>query len=222
MIVTSVGRILTMVRGKVQMRRIENTASRQVTFSKRRSGLLKKAYELSVLCDAEVGVIIFSQKGRLYQFSSSSEIQNTIDRYHRSSNDADTYKANMEQYILHLKQETTDMERKIELLEVSLRKLSGQCLGSCSTDEIQMIGDQLDLSLRSIRARKAQLFNDKIQQLQEKERSLKEENAKLLAKSTAYPRVAAIDSQSSRSEDVETGLSIGLPESLTRHHPAQV
>ncbi|XP_048138523.1 MADS-box protein SOC1-like isoform X5 [Rhodamnia argentea] len=215
MIVTSVGRILTMVRGKVQMRRIENTASRQVTFSKRRSGLLKKAYELSVLCDAEVGVIIFSQKGRLYQFSSSSEIQNTIDRYHRSSNDADTYKANMEQYILHLKQETTDMERKIELLEVSLRKLSGQCLGSCSTDEIQMIGDQLDLSLRSIRARK--------------ERSLKEENAKLLAKcyanpwqSTAYPRVAAIDSQSSRSEDVETGLSIGLPESLTRHHPAQV
>ncbi|XP_048138507.1 MADS-box protein AGL42-like isoform X3 [Rhodamnia argentea] len=222
MIVTSVGRILTMARGKVQMRRIENTASRQVTFSKRRSGLLKKAYELSVLCDAEVGVIIFSQKGRLYEFSSSSEIQNTIDRYRRSSNDADTYKANMEQYLLHLKQETTDMERKIELLEVSLRKLSGQCLGSCSTDEIQMIGDQLERSLGGIRARKAQLFNDKIQQLQEKERSLKEENAKLLAKSTAYPRVAAIDSQSSRSEDVETGLSIGLPESLIRHHPAQV
>ncbi|XP_048138508.1 MADS-box protein AGL42-like isoform X4 [Rhodamnia argentea] len=157
-----------MARGKVQMRRIENTASRQVTFSKRRSGLLKKAYELSVLCDAEVGVIIFSQKGRLYEFSSSSEIQNTIDRYRRSSNDADTYKANMEQYLLHLKQETTDMERKIELLEVSLRKLSGQCLGSCSTDEIQMIGDQLERSLGGIRARKAQLFNDKIQQLQEK------------------------------------------------------
>ncbi|XP_048138513.1 MADS-box protein AGL42-like isoform X6 [Rhodamnia argentea] len=169
MIVTSVGRILTMARGKVQMRRIENTASRQVTFSKRRSGLLKKAYELSVLCDAEVGVIIFSQKGRLYEFSSSSEIQNTIDRYRRSSNDADTYKANMEQYLLHLKQETTDMERKIELLEVSLRKLSGQCLGSCSTDEIQMIGDQLERSLGGIRARKAQLFNDKIQQLQEKQ-----------------------------------------------------
>ncbi|KAL3714098.1 hypothetical protein ACJRO7_006098 [Eucalyptus globulus] len=62
-----------MVRGKIQMRRIENAMSRQVTFSKRRPGLLKKAYELSVLCDAEVAVIIFSQKGRLYKFSSNSE-----------------------------------------------------------------------------------------------------------------------------------------------------
>lgn len=60
-----------MVRGKVQMKRIENPTSRQVTFSKRRNGLLKKAYELSVLCDAEVALIIFSQKGRLYEFSSS-------------------------------------------------------------------------------------------------------------------------------------------------------
>ncbi|KZV25881.1 hypothetical protein F511_20128 [Dorcoceras hygrometricum] len=60
-----------MVRGKVQMKRIENAASRQVTFSKRRNGILKKAYELSVLCDAEVALIIFSQKGRLYEFSSS-------------------------------------------------------------------------------------------------------------------------------------------------------
>ncbi|XP_039160750.1 MADS-box protein AGL42-like isoform X1 [Eucalyptus grandis] len=143
-----------MARGKVQMRRIENATSRQVTFSKRRTGLLKKAYELSVLCDAEVAVIIFSQKGRLYEFSSNSEIRKTIDRYCRSTNDAAIYQACMEQYILRLKQETTDMERKIELLEVSLRKLSGQCLGSCSMDEIQEIGDQLERSLSSIRERK--------------------------------------------------------------------
>ncbi|KAL3714105.1 hypothetical protein ACJRO7_006105 [Eucalyptus globulus] len=207
-----------MARGKIQMRRIENATSRQVTFSKRRNGLLKKAFELSVLCDAEVAVIIFSQKGRLYEFSSNSEY--TIDRYRRSTNGADTYQANMEQYIMHLKQETTDTERKIQLLEVSLRKLSGQCLGSCSIDEIQEIGDQLERSLSSIRERKAQLFNDQIQQLQAKERSLKEENEKLLAKclanpgqSTAHPRAAAIHSRSSWSIDVETGLFIGLPES---------
>ncbi|XP_056160092.1 MADS-box protein AGL42-like [Syzygium oleosum] len=209
-----------MARGKIQMRRIENPTSRQVTFSKRRSGLLKKARELSVLCEAEVAVIIFSQKGRPYEFASNSEIQKIIDRYCRSVNDVDSYKANMEQYILHLKQETMDMERKIELLEVSLRKLSGQCLASCSIDEIQMIGDQLERSLSSVRARKAQLFNDQIQQLQAKERSLKEENAKLIAKchanrweSTAHSRAAAIHSQSCRSTHVETRLSIGLPES---------
>lgn len=63
-----------MGRGKVQMKRIENAASRQVTFSKRRNGLLKKAYELSVLCDAEVAVLIFSQKGRLFEFSSNEYV----------------------------------------------------------------------------------------------------------------------------------------------------
>ncbi|KAG6521720.1 hypothetical protein ZIOFF_018845 [Zingiber officinale] len=42
-----------MVRGKTQMRRIENLANRQVTFSKHRRGLLKKAFELSMLCDVE-------------------------------------------------------------------------------------------------------------------------------------------------------------------------
>ncbi|CAK9163684.1 unnamed protein product [Ilex paraguariensis] len=60
-----------MVRGKTQMRRIENATSRQVTFSKRRNGLLKKAFELSVLCDAEVALIVFSPKGKLYEFASS-------------------------------------------------------------------------------------------------------------------------------------------------------
>ena len=58
-----------MVRGKTQMRRIENATSRQVTFSKRRNGLLKKAFELSVLCDVEVALIIFSPRGKLYEFS---------------------------------------------------------------------------------------------------------------------------------------------------------
>jgi hypothetical protein len=42
-----------------------------VTFSKRRNGLLKKARELSILCDAEVGVMVFSSSGRLYEFAST-------------------------------------------------------------------------------------------------------------------------------------------------------
>ncbi|KAF2311082.1 hypothetical protein GH714_019409 [Hevea brasiliensis] len=53
-----------MGRGRVELKRIENKINRQVTFSKRRNGLLKKAYELSVLCDAEVALIIFSSRGK--------------------------------------------------------------------------------------------------------------------------------------------------------------
>lgn len=71
-----------MGRGKIVIRRIDNCTSRQVTFSKRRSGLLKKARELSVLCDAEVGVMIFSSTGRLYEFSSSRSAENQINFYY--------------------------------------------------------------------------------------------------------------------------------------------
>lgn len=59
-----------MGRGKVELKRIENVTSRQVTFSKRRNGLLKKGFELSLLCDVEVALIIFSPSGRLYQYAS--------------------------------------------------------------------------------------------------------------------------------------------------------
>ena len=60
-----------MGRGKVEIKKIENLNSRQVTFCKRRNGIFKKAQELSVLCDAEVGVIIFSSTGRLYEYSNT-------------------------------------------------------------------------------------------------------------------------------------------------------
>lgn len=58
-----------MARGKVQLRRIENPVHRQVTFCKRRAGLLKKAKELSVLTDADIGIIIFSTHGKLYELA---------------------------------------------------------------------------------------------------------------------------------------------------------
>ncbi|KAJ0570608.1 putative transcription factor MADS-type1 family [Helianthus annuus] len=58
-----------MGRGKIEVKRIENNTSRQVTFSKRRTGLIKKTHELSVLCDAQIGLIVFSSKGKLYEYT---------------------------------------------------------------------------------------------------------------------------------------------------------
>jgi hypothetical protein len=46
-----------------------NLIRRQVAYSERRKSLFKKAKELSILCDAEVGVIVFSSTGKLYEFS---------------------------------------------------------------------------------------------------------------------------------------------------------
>uniref|UniRef100_F6H467 MADS-box domain-containing protein n=1 Tax=Vitis vinifera TaxID=29760 RepID=F6H467_VITVI len=61
-----------MGRGKFQLKRIENKNNRQVTFSKRRSGMMKKAHELSILCDVDLALIIFSARGRLYEFCSGN------------------------------------------------------------------------------------------------------------------------------------------------------
>ncbi|KAK4269678.1 hypothetical protein QN277_022805 [Acacia crassicarpa] len=104
-----------MVRRKIEMKRIENGTNRQLTFSKRRNGLLKKAFELLVLCDVEVALIVFSAKGKLHEFSSSS-LKETIDRYHTYVKDTHVFEQNTQ----HLNQETASM-KKIELLEASKR-----------------------------------------------------------------------------------------------------
>ncbi|PKU77986.1 MADS-box transcription factor 27 [Dendrobium catenatum] len=67
-----------MGRGKIAIRRIDNTTTRQVTFTKRRNGLLKKARELAVLCDAEIGLIVFSNTDRLYDFASTRQLMGDV------------------------------------------------------------------------------------------------------------------------------------------------
>ncbi|XP_041372897.1 myocyte-specific enhancer factor 2C-like [Gigantopelta aegis] len=60
-----------MGRKKIQITRINDERNRQVTFTKRKFGLMKKAYELSVLCDCEIALIIFTSNNKLYQYASS-------------------------------------------------------------------------------------------------------------------------------------------------------
>ena len=57
-----------MARGKIQIKKIENQTNRQVTYSKRRNGLFKKANELTVLCEATVSIIMISGAGKLHEF----------------------------------------------------------------------------------------------------------------------------------------------------------
>uniref|UniRef100_A0A2I9LP84 Myocyte-specific enhancer factor 2 n=1 Tax=Centruroides hentzi TaxID=88313 RepID=A0A2I9LP84_9SCOR len=60
-----------MGRKKIQISRITDERNRQVTFTKRRFGLMKKAYELSVLCDCEIALIIFNSTNKLFQYAST-------------------------------------------------------------------------------------------------------------------------------------------------------
>uniref|UniRef100_A0A0E0I3G2 MADS-box domain-containing protein n=1 Tax=Oryza nivara TaxID=4536 RepID=A0A0E0I3G2_ORYNI len=165
-----------MGRGPVQLRRIENKINRQVTFSKRRNGLLKKAHEISVLCDADVALIVFSTKGKLYEFSSHSSMEGILERYQRYSFD--------ERAVLEPNTEDQEnwgdeygiLKSKLDALQKSQRQLLGEQLDTLTTKELQQLEHQLEYSLKHIRSKKNQLLFESISELQKKEKSLKNQN----------------------------------------------
>ncbi|KAM0862755.1 hypothetical protein ACQ4PT_045069 [Festuca glaucescens] len=59
-------------RQRRELRRVEDKEPRQVTFSKRKAGLWKKASELALLCHARVAVVVVSEAGRAFAFGSPS------------------------------------------------------------------------------------------------------------------------------------------------------
>ncbi|XP_039009626.1 agamous-like MADS-box protein AGL19 [Hibiscus syriacus] len=204
-----------MVRGKTQMKRIENAASRQVTFSKRRNGLLKKAFELSVLCDAEVALIIFSTRGKLYEFSSSGMNQ-TIERYQKREKEIRIKHKLAADQNLQLQNDNEDaqsLEKKIELLEDSKQKLLGEGLEPCSVNELQQLENQLERSLCRIRERKNLFFREQIKKLKEEERRLGEENEKLRQEYGMKPLQlsTSMEEEGEETTEVVTELFIGLP-----------
>ncbi|XP_016755604.1 agamous-like MADS-box protein AGL19 isoform X3 [Gossypium arboreum] len=209
-----------MVRGKTQMKRIENAASRQVTFSKRRNGLLKKAFELSVLCDAEVALIIFSPRGKLYEFSSSS-MSKTIERYEKREKDnigINNKLAAVDQNTQNVKEDAQSMAKKIELLEISKQKLLGKGLEPCSLNELNQLETNLEQSLSRIRERKNLLFRQQIEKLKQEEKRLKEENAKLRQTCGMNPSPWSTSTEEETME-VETELFIGPPERRRIQNP---
>ncbi|KAK6788537.1 hypothetical protein RDI58_012335 [Solanum bulbocastanum] len=170
-----------MGRGKVELKRIENKINRQVTFAKRRNGLLKKAYELSVLCDAEIALVIFSSRGKLYEFCSNSSTSKTLERYHRYNygtvEGTQTSPDSQNDYQEYLKLKT-----RVEVLQQSQRHLLGEDLGQLGTKDLEQLERQLDSSLRQIRSTKTQHILDQLAELQQKEQSLTEMNKSLRIK----------------------------------------
>lgn len=170
-----------MGRGKVELKRIDNKINRQVTFAKRRNGLLKKAYELSVLCEAQVALIIFSNHGKLYEFCSTSSMSKTLERYHRCSyGDLEAGQSSKDSQNSY--QEYIKLKARVEVLQQSQRHILGEDLGQLKTKDLEQLERQLDSSLRQIRSRRTQNMLDQLSDLQQKEQSLLEINKSLKIK----------------------------------------
>ncbi|KAB1216810.1 hypothetical protein CJ030_MR4G015424 [Morella rubra] len=168
-----------MGRGRVQLKRIENKINRQVTFSKRRSGLLKKAHEISVLCDAEVALIVFSTKGKLFEYSTDSCMERILERYERYSYSERQLLANDLEQNGSWTLEHAKLKARMEVLQKNQKHFMGEGLDSLGLKELQNLEQQLDSALKHIRTRKNQLMYESISELQRKDKALREQNSML-------------------------------------------
>ncbi|KAK4776450.1 hypothetical protein SAY86_005138 [Trapa natans] len=169
-----------MGRGRIEIKKIENVNSRQVTFSKRRNGLFKKAGELSVLCDAEVAVIVFSNTGKLYQFSSTS-MDHTLERYKKGAEAQVERSSNvcvMEQEPRH-QMELKSLKSEITRLRIEHARSMGRELDGLSFKELQKIECQLTEGLMSVKQKKEGFLLGEISRSRSKEQKAMLENETL-------------------------------------------
>ncbi|KAK1576161.1 hypothetical protein Q3G72_011408 [Acer saccharum] len=175
-----------MGRGKVVMERIENKINRQVTFSKRRNGLFKKAYELSLLCDAEVALIIFSSQGKLSEFA-TTDVAKTLERYRQfcytseGSNMIEKEPADHEADEEVYKQ-VLRLRAKYESVLRLHRNFLGEELEPLDVKELHKIEKQLERTLSQARKQKTELMLQELEKLQQKAHDLGEENQQLKSK----------------------------------------
>ncbi|KAI9115709.1 hypothetical protein K1719_013378 [Acacia pycnantha] len=183
-------------RGKIEIKRIENTTNRQVTFCKRRNGLLKKAYELSVLCDAEVALVVFSTRGRLYEYANNS-VRATIERYKKacaaSSNTESVAEANTQFY----QQESSKLRKQIHDIQNLNRHILGEALSSLSLKELKNLEGRLEKGLSRVRSRKHETLFAEVEFMQKREMELQNHNNYLRAKIAEQERAAQQQQQSS-------------------------
>ncbi|XP_073048964.1 agamous-like MADS-box protein AGL27 [Primulina eburnea] len=167
-----------MGRRKLEIKRIEDKSARQVTFSKRRNGLLKKAKELSVLCDVDVGVIIFSCRGKLYHYSSTKSLTEILQSYHSRAEKEPISSTGVSD-----KQEQcskfTGFLTSGELLQIVERELGEPCIDKLSVTDLVNLETQLQAALIRARSTKTRLMLDSISSLNEQEKMLAEDNKQM-------------------------------------------
>ncbi|PPR95740.1 hypothetical protein GOBAR_AA24923 [Gossypium barbadense] len=182
-----------MGRGRVQLKRIENKINRQVTFSKRRAGLLKKAHEISVLCDAEVALIVFSHKGKLFEYSTDSCMEKILERYER-------YSYAERQLVGNWSMEYNRLKAKVDLLQKNHRYNS------------------IYIMLYIYTWISNHLISESISELQRKEKAIQEQNA-MLAKQIKDREKTVAQAQQSQWGQQQQQLVLNTPTSFLLPQP---
>ncbi|KAL8134293.1 floral homeotic protein PMADS 2-like [Apium graveolens] len=178
-----------MGRGKIEIKRIENSTNRHVTYSKRRQGLFKKAKEINVLCDAKVSVVIVNGSNKMFEFCSpDTSLASQLQSYQDISR-TKLWDAKHEE----LSKEIERIDNENKSMQIRLRHLNGEDVTSLHLPELASLEATLDTGLRRVRNWKMEEF-DKIAQ---RDQDLEDENKRLrylLQQQEMGMAVAAMDS----------------------------
>ncbi|XP_015060177.1 protein MADS AFFECTING FLOWERING 5-like [Solanum pennellii] len=166
-----------MGRRKVEIKRIQDKNCRQVAFCKRRKGLLKKAKEISVLCDVDVAVVIISNRGRLHEFSSNNSLTEMLQRY-KSHIEAEKEISTEIQVAEHSKY--SGFITMGELLQTTERQLEETNDDVLTVTDLIHLENELQTALIQLRSRKTHLLLESAKGLHEKEKLLQEEKKHLV------------------------------------------
>lgn len=207
-----------MAREKIEIKKIKNATARQVTFSKRRRGLFKKAEELAVLCDAEVALIVFSATGKLFEFASSS-VKDILEK--RCTDSRNLQKEEHPYIDLNIDDSThASLRREVAQESLRLRQMRGEELQTLTIHELLHLEKILEEGLTCVLEKKVHQIMDQINDLQEKEKQLTEENERLkqqVAKMAKEEKQVVAESENltcedgQSSESVSNGLHLRMP-----------
>ncbi|KAI3410320.1 Aminotran_1_2 domain-containing protein [Psidium guajava] len=161
-----------MGRRKIEIEMVTDSSTRQVTFSKRRTGLFKKASELAVLCAVQIAIVVFSPGGKPFSFGHPN-VESIIHRFQNrektpdegtskdaESRDKSTTNDSLNQRLLDLLRRLNAEEKRGEMLE-KMVKAKGAAKGQPPVDQLGLpeLGE-LKSSLEDLHQKLKDRMND--------------------------------------------------------------
>nr|AGN54424.1 PFTM6 [Physalis pubescens] len=165
-----------MGRGKIEIKKIENSTNRQVTYSKRRNGIFKKVKELTVLCDAKISIIMLSSTRKYHEYTSpNTTIKMMIDQY-QSTLGVDiwsTHYEKMQENLRRLKEINNKLRREI-------RQRTGEDMSGLNLQELCHLQENISEAVAEIRERKYHVIQNQTGTFKKKVKNLEQQHGNLV------------------------------------------
>lgn len=165
-----------MGRGKIEIKKIENATNRQVTYSKRRNGIFKKAKELTVLCDSKISLIMLSSTRKYHEYTSpNTTMKKMIDEYQRTLGVDiwSTHYEKMQENLKRLKEINNKLRREI-------RQRTGEDMSGLNLQELCQLQESISKSVAEISERKYHMIKNQTLTYKKKVRNLEEQHGNLV------------------------------------------